>query len=710
MVKLIGVMLPIGMLFIAFLFYWSKRISLKLLFAAIISIVLTSILGWSIGCRLLADIKPIITLTVQGANPQAEGKEIWLYQINADKKRCKETDIINGTWLNEGNILIWRSYRTAYQQTNSIDIRLPSADDYELVFSSNIWRGLVSISYSEQEDIVVDCYRDSKSENKLTVPLSFSGISCRTDFMIVFLVTIISCFILFVILAFFFYKIISAHQTRLELFCSRAILFLRNNYNWVIAIYVVLLNFALLSMNSHKSSLWSDDLAQIHYAAPPNTFSQMINKILFNDPTTPPLMFILQFVWFKIVPYGTFWLRLPSIVLYCISILLSAKLGNMLSGKKLSVLYAIFAGSSYFIMVQSGYSLRPYALFLICSFFALLQFSNRIFKLENLSRKDNISYSLSILLLLYSHYFGIFICVAFFATDFMLAFFNKAKFKLLQAYILPAMILLPWLTIGVITADNVFETFWPPVPTLTSMLHVIKTLSGIQGIFLVVLLLTIIYTCCRICNGLIRDETLNKIDIVRFAAFLVIVLSFLIVYVYSAYLRPDRSVFTARYFIGVFPMSILLISSGIEQVLALIETKFIKSNMIFICIYMAIFIVLGIQAYPKLKNEPYILKQNYEFVADYVYGLNDAHREDALTVVYCHWIFPGFDYYYTHGDRRPAINVSTNLPDALREYKYIFINEEHTKIPQTFWDRLDKEQFALLYKHPDYNLWIYERK
>ena len=64
--------------------------------------------------------------------------------------------------------------------------------------------------------------------------------------------------------------------------------------------------------------LWMDDIMQIDMVWR-DTLPEMLRAVIALD-NNPPLSHLITFFWIKIVPYGTFWLLIPSILFVTLGI------------------------------------------------------------------------------------------------------------------------------------------------------------------------------------------------------------------------------------------------------------------------------------------------------------------------------------------------------------------------------------------------------
>jgi len=261
-----------------------------------------------------------------------------------------------------------------------------------------------------------------------------------------------------------------------------------NYVNWILLAIVLILGFFIRIFNLGSESLWFDEAHTFYIAS--SGFKEMLS-IITND-VHPPFYFILVNVWIKLFGDSEFLLRLPSVIFAVLSIIFIYKLGNLIFDREVGIISSLLLSFSLFNITYSQEA-RTYSLLcLLVSvsyyyFYAVLNVVNR---------KNIFLYLISSLLLIYSHYFGVFILISqnlFFISIYL--FSNKrAQLNLKQWFMYQIILLisfLPWLIVFVKQTLKVQSGFWIPEPEIGWIIHTFTIYSGSREILLIFILIFI---------------------------------------------------------------------------------------------------------------------------------------------------------------------------------------------------------------------------
>ena len=177
------------------------------------------------------------------------------------------------------------------------------------------------------------------------------------------------------------------------------------NEGWILLI--VLIAFVLRIRGLNYQSLWLDELHTMNEADPSLSWGQLFDFLRTNEHH-PPLFFILERIFFSIFGHTAFVARTLSVIAGTAGIWAMYLLGKELLNKNLGILCALFTCFNFFNLAYSQEA-RPYALAFL---FATLSFTWFIRLVKFPSRKNAISYAIFTLLLLYSHYYSLFVLAA----------------------------------------------------------------------------------------------------------------------------------------------------------------------------------------------------------------------------------------------------------------------------------------------------------
>jgi uncharacterized membrane protein len=184
-------------------------------------------------------------------------------------------------------------------------------------------------------------------------------------------------------------------------------------------------------------SIWYDEAFSVDLAK-----QTLLDNIGNLENNHPPLYQIILYFWIRVFGCGEFVVRLPSVVFSCISIYLIYKVAAELFNKNTGLVSAFLFGISTF-QIHYAQEARSYALLCMLSL-ASFYFFNRL--LASGKTKHFVYYGVSALLLLYTHYFGIFVLIA---QNIYLLFFRGIYQPLFRKWWLTQLIVLtlfiPWM-------------------------------------------------------------------------------------------------------------------------------------------------------------------------------------------------------------------------------------------------------------------------
>jgi uncharacterized membrane protein len=226
-------------------------------------------------------------------------------------------------------------------------------------------------------------------------------------------------------------------------------------YNLLLLALILAAGAVLRFYHIDANSLWFDELHSIVPTNPLNTLSFVVE---YARTDQPPFFFILLALWFKIFPYTEVSGRILCAIIGVLGILAMYFLGKEVEGKKTGLVSAAATAFNVFHLYYSQ-ELRFYSLLFLLSTLSFLFFVRFI---RNPSVAAQLLFTLSAILILYTHYFGM-VVVATQALLFVLVVLKfKKDFKFflkgLACGIMALVAFSPWLK--TVFADNRVAEFW----------------------------------------------------------------------------------------------------------------------------------------------------------------------------------------------------------------------------------------------------------
>lgn len=325
-------------------------------------------------------------------------------------------------------------------------------------------------------------------------------------------------------------------------------------------------------------SFWLDELHTVIETDPALKWKDLLFYLKCCDPH-PPLFFAVEKIFFLLFGSTEFIARSVSALAGTISVWIVYLLGKELYSSRLGLVAATFTCFNYFHIWYSQEA-RPYAFAFL---FAVLSFLYLIRLIKNPRWKTGILYSIYTLLMLGSHYFGLFVFVS--QICIALLFWREAENKLLyfRHFLFAGLIIgagfSPWLPFLLSTAG--IKSFWiePIKPSFAiDFFYEYFGKSDLLKPFLILFLisgLVHLFIKSKIGSKSIKEDVYSFGFII---CFLWIGISLIIPYIRSILVVP---MLFPRYTIVLLPAFILILAFGIE----LIANIFIKySLLIFFCL------------------------------------------------------------------------------------------------------------------------------
>lgn len=106
-------------------------------------------------------VRPLDKLSDTG-----QGTEIWIKRLLVDGVERPPEEVFSGTWICEDGYYLWRNYDQAEGMTDSLTASFPAGTEVDIVFQSNVWRGIVRVTdgYVIPAPYDVNCWSDNTKD------------------------------------------------------------------------------------------------------------------------------------------------------------------------------------------------------------------------------------------------------------------------------------------------------------------------------------------------------------------------------------------------------------------------------------------------------------------------------------------------------------------------------------------------------------------
>lgn len=416
----------------------------------------------------------------------------------------------------------------------------------------------------------------------------------------------------------------------------------RDNVQWVAILCIVLLGSYLRLRNLGGKSLWLDEIGQVVVAK--SGFWGIISGVTYHF--SPPLDYIITYL---MLSFGEseFTLRLPAAIFGILAIFALYMLGKEVIDVKGGLLASFLLAISPFHFWYSQ-EVRMYSLLTLLSIVATFYFYKA---LTNNSRKYWMLSTITLILCIYTHYWGIFILlseglvVILMYIAALLSDVNKqhniefeqiksATVSAIKSFIITGLSFMPWVPIFYaqtngfaqnygLSINNYFPQIFETMCIFRSATEPITQLDVKSVICTVYGLFFLIGTIM-----IIKDKNFKQLSVIFAFTFPLV-----FAYCLTAYRGPMA---TARNFIYILPFFLIIISKGIigsidsiEHLLSKIDGNIKQIVLIGIIIsLLASIFYLNILVIDKLTYQG---KQDWRGAADYLY--NETSTDDLILLV-----------------------------------------------------------------------------
>ena len=250
--------------------------------------------------------------------------------------------------------------------------------------------------------------------------------------------------------------------------------FIEDNY---LLLLILLLGAVLRVYDLSGESLWVDEAITSQIAE--LNSRELFGWIISQNDNNPPLYYILMHFWVSLFGHSEFSLRLPSAIVGTGSVLMIYAVGKLVFNRTTALLASLILAVSVF-HIEYSQEARSYSLmaFLtLCSFYFFLK------TLGGPKALYIIGYVISSVLLMYSHFYGVFILVVQNIFCFTRYFTNRDVFRLslgrwIGLEVITGVLFIPGLLIWYKNTVAIQNGFWLSEPTLVDIARYFYHFSG----------------------------------------------------------------------------------------------------------------------------------------------------------------------------------------------------------------------------------------
>lgn len=638
----------------------------------VLIILLCLLLGYLIVSNVYVHTDEITLTTLGERNPVSQGDDVAVLGFSVGPKQYG-IEVASGKWFWRGEDYMWRAEednRRPPDLTRSVTFKVPAGYFRGMTCVRSPNSGLVSVDF-EGQYMLLDLFHEVELVSFLGLPDS-----SPSTIMAGRIKTLLMGLSLGVILALAAIAIRRLWQKRHEKIINWIS---ENRYTVIMAGITIAYFFCMLAYGGIQK-LWYDEVAQIGISN--RSFSDMMRVYVTMQEPSPPLYGIAAHFWYALISYNQTMLMLLSIIPTALSVFVLGMAAQKQGGGRLGVTAVLLAATSSEIACEVGLELRMYSFAILASALLLYCYVARFNDNNGPSSKNIIAAGICMALLVYSHYLAVLVCLGLFLFDIVLYAKRKVPRRVFYAYIIGGVLFLPWALAVVFNIERDISSFWPARPLLRHILDYMLALLDIQMFRLALLCLGI----TAVFAGL-RQATRQRLPLI--AAALLPWFMILVLYIYSAHINPQGSLFVKRYFYCLLPWILLVSAYGVMWLIQMFAARK-KQVWVAACIFLALFLGMQFTIETSFNANTTKEKVDYRLLAEFLLKQDDIYSPDS--VVYLHGgggpIDPSLtlgwqDYFVTQKGRRDPINALA--PDQLlliADYSKVYL--AHIRGTDTF--------------------------
>ncbi|MBX2828732.1 MAG: glycosyltransferase family 39 protein [Flavobacteriaceae bacterium] len=334
--------------------------------------------------------------------------------------------------------------------------------------------------------------------------------------------------------------------------------------HYLLLLLILVVAFVLRVFHLNYDGLWNDEIYTAYTSDPELSLLKIIDFL--GKDIHPPFHNLLGNIWCRIFGFNDLSLRSFSMVTGLFAVLSVYHITKLFFNKKVA-LYATLLAAVNFYLIRYSQEVRSYAFLILITNYSFYFFT--LIVREGLSKKNSLYYVIITTLLLYTHYFSLFIIGAqFFAFLFLVDWKTiKKDFKgYALTFGLPNALFLFWLP-NILDGLKKERGAWRDEAQLTLVYDYAKDFFNdpyLAVLAIITVLFTLVYFLLRKHYNLKRLERSFHPDHVA----LVILISWTVVFFMLPFLKSSTSstIMFNRYFIQLVPPVLILMGYYLNKI------------------------------------------------------------------------------------------------------------------------------------------------
>jgi len=495
-------------------------------------------------------------------------------------------------------------------------------------------------------------------------------------------------------------------------------IFLRKKIYTEKIVYALIAFLFLIFMfcTSGNISFWTDELSQVSFIAVP--FKEFFRSAVIQGHESMPLWSFFVFFWYKIMSYGEKWLFLLPEIATSLGIYIVALTGKRIGGKWTGIFALIFCCTSSTLILYAGEEFREYGFIFLFSAITIYFWTKRIEYIGKEKNKDIVAYAIAMVLLFFCHPITLMICGSLGIFDLILFIRKKIQLKCVFSYVI-FLIISGIYFFRIFTANYKYFTeeasSWIDAPKYADIFNLMKYLTGQQNI---------VFIAAVFGGGFVLSVCLYNLRMKRKTAKEIIAVlgltwiagfSISFAFIYSAFIKPDGSIFILRYFICLIPALMIICGYSVTVVCRYAVADAEKNKrQILNCTFAFFFtIFLGLGMLPVTTNQ--VSREPFKEASAWLSSQNDIYDENVAVLFTCYQssIDGCRKYYFYRQGKNKKINIISQYSDKkikkLKEYDKLYLVKIHNPVYAKTKSQL-KKNFVLISENKKDHIMCYEKK
>lgn len=471
-------------------------------------------------------------------------------------------------------------------------------------------------------------------------------------------------------------------------------------YRFYIVLFVIAAcSFLLMVWATARTSLWNDEFATIDSLMVDQSFRDFIVNNVTTGFTGINFSYVLQRIWFQIVPFGDTWLLLISNLASCVAIVFAGLAGRLLRGPATGILSCVLLATSHAMIVYCATEFRYYGFTLMFAALVMYFYIKRNKEYPAVSKKNTILFGVVMGLLVNVQVLSAPILIAPFLCDVILCIRKRISVLAFLPYLIACLFVFPGYFIRLALGQGAAGSLWNPnmAPTFANAIKLVSgELMDGSSLRVVLYLLGVSVVIMLIGHALFsktrshRRETL-LLSVVAFTPLINIGLLLLLSRTVEGYM-----IFMTRYLSWTLPFIAAASAIGLFWLLEkVVQPGNGNKRMISAVVCCVLFLYLFQIAVVRVSDNPGVNYYQKE-AAQWIAGREDAYAPDACVVWGDWWVKGIKDYYFDkHGIPAPEnmmglqqafVNEGAFATDSVERIYFVIANADMNADMNAVWE------------------------